>query len=288
MAQSRLARAGSLQMEPPRTPSKKLQQTTLPFAMNRTPIAPSSKSKPSFSPKFIVIEDDEPPSPTPKQSTQTMSRKRPRDVDANPSSLTTRPFNTSTQGRQVIDLTVTPPPKRRALSKPADAALPTPLGSSVNLQQYCVPISSAEDLFPCSVSTYASPLNRIPSPLKVAGMTTSSPPTPYLGTPISRNPDIATLPTPEVSSPDASLDSHTAPLISSAIFGERTKARIEEIRQRAKAKAQAAKAVERQTLHYVSDDDDDNDLVFNFGPLKTATSKMPNAKQGPFTVREAE
>ena len=69
---------------------------------------------------------------------------------------------------------------------------------------------------------------------------------------------------------------------------ERTKARLEEIRQQAKAKAQAAGAIERKTIHYVSDNDEDEDLVFNFGPLKTATSKGPNAKQGRFTVREAQ
>jgi hypothetical protein len=289
MAQSRLARAGSLQIEPPRTPSKKLQQTTLPFATNLTPMASTSKFKTSFSPKFIVIDDDEPGSPPPKQSTQSMSRKRRRDVDANPSSfLTPRPLNMSTQGRQVVDLTLTPPSKRRALSKPADAALPTPFGSSVILQQYCVPISSAEDVVPCSVSTFASPLNQIPSPLKVTGITTSSPPPPYLGTPISRNPDVATLPTPEVFSPVSRLDFHTAPLTIPVTIGDRTKAKIEEIRQQVKAKAQAAKAAERRTIHYVPDNDDDDDLVYNFGPLKTPISRGSKTKQGPFTVREAE
>lgn len=69
---------------------------------------------------------------------------------------------------------------------------------------------------------------------------------------------------------------------------ERTKARIEEIRQRAKAKAQAPVVIEPQTIHYVSDDSDDDDLEFNFGPLKTATSRGPNAKRGQFNVRKAE
>lgn len=279
MAQSRLARAGSLRVEPPCTPSKKLQQTTLPFATNRTPMASSSKSKPSVSPKFIIIDDDEPVSPPPKLSIQTMSRKRPRDVDIKPSALTPRPLNTSTQERQVIDLTLTPPPKRRALSKPADTALLTALGSSVTSHQYYAPISYAEDVIPCSVSTYASPLNRIPSPFNVAGMTTTSSPTSYLGTPVSR---IATLPTPEASSPTSRLGFHTAPLTSSVTIGERTKARIEAIRQQVKARAQAAKAVDRQKIQYVSDDDDD--LVFNF---KTTTSREPNARQVPFTVCEA-
>ena len=246
----------------------------------------SSKGRPSASPKFVVIDDDEPGSPPLRQPTQVMSRKRPRDVDAKPTSLTPRPLTTSTQGRQVIDLTLTPPSKRRALFKPADPS--TPLGSSVALQQYCTPISSANDVVPCSVSTYASPLKRIASPLKVAGMITSSLPDPYLETPFSRKPDVATLPTPEASSPVSRPDFHSAPLTSSMTIEERTKARLEEIRQRAKAKAQAAEAIERKTIHYVSDNDEDDDLAFNFGPLKTATSKGPNAKQGRFTVRKAE
>lgn len=214
-----------------------------------------------------------------------MSRKRPRDVDAKPTSLTPRPLTASTQGRQVIDLTRTPPPKRRALFKPANPS--TPLGPSVTIQQYCTPISSTNDVVPCSVSTNASPLNRVGSPLKVAGMTTSSLPAPYLGTPISRKPDAATLPTPEASSPVSRLDFHTAPLTSSMTIEERTKARLEEIRQRAKAKVQAAGAIERKTIHYVSDNDEDDDLVFNFDPLKMASSKGPNAKQSRFTVRKA-
>src|SRR5258706_685289 len=282
MAQSRLARAGSLRVDPSRTPSKKPQQTTLPFATNGTPMALSSKSKPSASPKFIVIDEDEPGSPPQRQSTQTMSRKRPRDVDAKPSSLMPRPLTTSTQGRQVVDLTLTPPPKRRALFKPVDPAVPTALEPSVTLRQYSTPISFPDDVVPCSVSTYASPLNQIASPLNVAGITTSSLPTPYLGTPISRKPDVATLPTPEASSPVSRLDFHTAPLTSSMTIEERTKAKLEEIRQQAKAKAQAAAAIERKTIHYVSDDSDDGDLVFNFGPLKTASSRGPNTKQGRF------
>ena len=285
MTQSRLARDGGLRIDPPRTPSKKSQQTTLPFATNRTPMVSNSKGRPSASPKFIVIDDDEPGSPPLRQPTQTMSRKRPRDVDAKPTSLTPRPLTASTQGRQVIDLTRTPPPKRRALFKPANPS--TPLGPSVTIQQYCTPISSTNDVVPCSVSTNASPLIRVGSPLKVAGMTTSSLPAPYLGTPISRKPDAATLPTPEASSPVSRLDFHTAPLTSSMTIEERTKARLEEIRQRAKAKVQAAGAIERKTIHYVSDNDEDDDLVFNFDPLKMASSKGPNAKQSRFTVRKA-
>jgi len=281
MAQSRLARAGSLRTESPCTPSKKPQQTTLPFVMNCTPMVSSSKRKPSVSPKFIVV-DNEGGSPPPKQSTQTMSRKRPRDVDAKPSSFTPRPLEMSTNGRLVVDLTLTPPPKRRALFKQANAALPTLLGSSITSQQYCIPISSAEDVVPCSVPTSASPLNRIASPCKVAGSTTSSLPTLYLGAPNSRNPGVATLPTPEASSPVSRPDFHTAPLTSSVTIGQRTKARIEEIRQRARAKARATGAVERQTTQYVSDDSDDDDLMLNFGPLKTVTSKELNAKTAPF------
>jgi hypothetical protein len=287
MAQSRMARAGSLQIESPCTPSKKPQQTILPFATNRTPMASSSKSKPSVSPKFI-IGDDERGSPPPKPSTEAMSRKRPRDVDAKPSSLTPRPLNTSTNGRQVIDLTLTPPPKRRALFKQADVALPTPLGSSVNSRQHCIPISSAEGALPSPVPTAVSPLKRIASPFEVAGLTTSSLPTLYLGTPISRNSSVATLPTPEASSPLLRLDSHIAPLTRPMTIEERTKARLEEIRQQVKAKAQAAETVERQTIQYVSDDGDDDDLVFNFGPLKTPTPKEPDARKGPFMAREAK
>lgn len=67
---------------------------------------------------------------------------------------------------------------------------------------------------------------------------------------------------------------------------EERKARVEEIRRRAKAKAQANQAAERRTIHYVSDDDDDDDLAPGFGPLKSVTSK--NGKKGPVVPSEAE
>ena len=201
-------------------------------------------------------------------------------MDAKP-----RPVTTSTQGRQVVDLTLTPPPKRRALVKPVDPTLPTALGHSVTLRQHCTPSSSADDVVPCSVSTYASPLKQVASPIEVK---TPSPPTPNLGVPISRKPDVATFSTPQASSPVSRLDFHTALPTSSMTIEERTKARIEEIRQRARAKAQAPVAIEPQTIHYVSDGSDDDDLEFNFRPLKTATSRAPNAKRGQFNVREAE
>ena len=112
-------------------------------------------------------------------------------------------------------------------------------------------------------------------------MTASLQPTFYLGTPNARNPGVATLPTPEASSPVSRLDFHTAPLTSSMTIEERTKARIEELRQKAKAKAQAAEAVRRPTIEYVSDDNDDHDLVFEFGPLSAATSKKPRPVVAP-------
>jgi hypothetical protein len=68
---------------------------------------------------------------------------------------------------------------------------------------------------------------------------------------------------------------------------ERTKAKLEELRQKAKAKAQAAEAVERRTIHYVSDDSDDGDLMLDFRPLKAAPSKGPNKKKGPAVAPRA-
>ena len=214
-----------------------------------------------------------------------MSRKRPRDTNANPSSLAPRPLNASIKQPEVVDLTVTPPAKRRALCTQANAALPTPLGSFISSQQYYIPVSSAEDVVPCSDPASPSPLRRITSPFKVAEVTVFARPPLCPETPISRIPGVATLPTPGASSPVLRLDFHTAPLTSSMATEER-KARVEEIRRRVKAKAQANQAAERRTIHYVSDDDDDDDLALGFGPLKSVTSK--NGKKGPVVPSEAE
>lgn len=138
---------------------------------------------------------------------------------------------------------------------------------------------------PCSEPASASPLGRIASPFKVAEVTAFALPPFHLGTPISRNTGVATLPTPEASSPVSRLEFHTAPLTSSMAIEERTKAKIEEIRQKVKAKAQADEAAQRRTIYYVSDDDDDDDLALGFGPLKTVTSK--NGKGGPVVPPEA-
>jgi len=137
-----------------------------------------------------------------------------------------------------------------------------------------------------AVPASTNALGRIASSCKVAAVTASSQPTFYLGTRISRSPDVATLPTPEPSSPVLRLDFRTAPLTSSMTVEERTKAKIEELRQKAKVKAQAAEAAERRTIHYVPDDSDDDDLIFDFGPLNTSTSKTE--KKTPVVPPEAE
>ena len=139
---------------------------------------------------------------------------------------------------------------------------------------------------PCSDPASASPLGRIAPPFKVEEVPAFSLPLFYPGTPISRNISVATLPTPDASSPVSRLDFHTAPPTSTMTIEERTKAKIEEIRQKVKAKAQAAEAAERRTIIYVSDDNDDNDLVFTFGPLKTVTSQ--NGKKRPAVPPGAE